>query len=469
MDCEVVVVGAGIGGLTVAALLAQRGLSVCVLERERQVGGCAAPFEKFGYTFEPGYGLFSGWKADEIHRRVFAELPVDPPEVRPCETPYVVRLPDASEIAITSNPEEFEASLHRVFPECAGKAVEFYRQLEETNNALRRTDAPELPLRSTLECLAETSARFRTFIDAQLQTFAQGASAEVSQPQAALCLSAPRAGMWTMRGGAPALAECLAESIKQSGGRIRLNTPVLRLAYDSAGNAVGVDLLSGERVTARTAIVSNLTIWDTYGKLVGLNRTPGEIRSQLKTSRGWGAYMIYLGLDDPLVTSSLPDRILTVTDWQESPSYSPENNQLMLAAAPLWDPRAPNGKRAAMVHAFTDVDEWFTFHTDETELEEQDQELLEQCWQRLHAAIPELGSHVEVIETVTPRDYYETTRRKLGMVGGVMPSLAPAQTPGHLTSLPNLFIVSDTTSAGNIEALTQAAWNLVNKLSAKNP
>jgi phytoene dehydrogenase-like protein len=465
MDCEVVVVGAGIGGLTVAALLAQRGLNVCVLERERQLGGCAAAFEKFGYTFEPGYGLFGGWKADEIHWRVFAELPVDPPEVRACETPYVVRLPDASEIALTSNREEFEDSLGRVFPECTGKAIEFYRQLEETADAVRRTQAPGFAPRSVLDFLEGTSPRFRTFIDAQLQTFAQAGSAEVSQPRVALCLTASRAGMWNMRGGAPALAESLAESIKLSGCRIRLNTPVLRLAYDSTGNAVGVDLLSGERVTAKKAIVSNLTIWDTYGKLVGLNRTPGEIRSQLKTLRGWGAYLIYLGLDEPLETSSLPDRILTVSDWQEGQPYAPENNQLMFAAAPAWDRRAPKEKRAAIVHAFTEVDEWFTFHTDEAELEEQDQQMLEQCWQRLHAAIPELGSHADVIETVTPRDYYETTRRKLGMVGGVIPSVAPAEMRGHQTSLPNLFIVSDTTSAGNIEALTQAAWNLANELS----
>ena len=270
-----------------------------------------------------------------------------------------------------------------------------------------------------------------------------------------------------MRGGAPALAESLAESIKQSGGRIRLNTPVLRLAYDSTGNAIGVDLLSGERVNAKKAIVSNLTIWDTYGKLVGLNRTPSEIRSQLTTLRGWGAYLIYLGLDEPLGTSSLPDRILTVADWQEDQSYAPESNQLMFAAAPAWDSRAPKGKRAAVVHAFTDVDEWFTFHTDETELEEQDQQMLEQCWQRLHAAIPELGSHAEVIETVTPRDYYETTRRKLGMVGGLIPSLTPSQSSSHQTSVPNLFIVGDTTAAGNIEAVTQAAWQLANKLSGR--
>jgi phytoene dehydrogenase-like protein len=494
MDCEVVVVGGGIGGLTVAALLAQRGVNVCVLERERQVGGCAAPFEKFDHSFESGYGLFSGWNAGEIHQRVFSELPVDPPEVRVCDLPYVVRLPDASEIALISNQEEFEASLRQGFPECAEKAVEFYRNLTDVGAALRRTlrRTPELLSASssrrafallpegrlaakilksephaTLEYMEGVSLRFRRFIDVQLQTFAQAGSAEVSYLQAVLALSAPQAGMWSMRGGAGALANRLSESIKRSGGRIRLDTPVLRLAYDSAGVAVGVDLLSGERVTASKAIVSNLTLWDTFGKLVGLNRTPTEIRKRLKLLRGWGAYLLYLSLDESSATSSIPDHVLCLADWQDASEYNPENNQLMFAATPSWDSRAPSGKRAVTIHAFTDVDDWFTFHNDETELETKDQQMLEQSWQRLHAAIPELGSGAEVIETATPRSFYDTMRRKLGMVGGIIPP-SPAfwlSEPGYRTPLPNLFIISDTSSLGSIEGLVRDAWLLANHLT----
>ncbi|HEV2826559.1 MAG TPA: FAD-dependent oxidoreductase [Pyrinomonadaceae bacterium] len=494
MDCEVVVVGGGIGGLAVAALLAQRGVNVCLLERERQVGGCAAPFEKFDHSFESGYGLFSGWNAEEIHQRVFSELPVDPPDVRVCEPPYVVRLPDASEIALTSNQNEFETSLRQAFPECAEEAVVFYRDIADIGAALRRTlrRTPELlsasrsrrafallpegrlavkilksEAHATLEYLQGASLRFRRFIDVQLQTFALAGSAEVSYLQAALALSAPQAGLWSMRGGAAALADRLAESVKRSGGRIRLDTPVLRLAYDSAGNAVGVDLLSGERVTASKAIVSNLTLWDTYGKLVGLNRTPTEIRKRLKTLRGWGAYLLYLSLDQTSGTLKIPDHVLALADWQEASEYNPENNQLMFAAAPAWDSRAPNGKLAVTVHVFTDVDEWFTFHNDEAELEAKDQQMLEQCWQRLHAAIPELGSTAEVIETATPRSFYETTRRKLGMVGGIVPP-TPAfwQTePSYKTSLSQLFIISDTTSFGGIEGLVREALALANHLT----
>jgi phytoene dehydrogenase-like protein len=243
---------------------------------------------------------------------------------------------------------------------------------------------------------------------------------------------------------------------------------VLRLAYDSAGVAVGLDLLSGERVTASKAIVSNLTLWDTYGKLVGLNCTSTEIRKRLKTLRAWGAYMLYLSLDETSGTPSVPDHVLALADWEESSAYNPENNQLMFAATPAWDSRAPSGKRAVTVHAFTDVDDWFTFHNDETELETKDQQMLEQCWQRLHAAIPELGSAVEVIETATPRSFYETTRRKLGMVGGVVP-LSPGfwqSEPSYSTSFFNLFIISDTTSPGGIEGLVRDAWLLANHLTA---
>ena len=494
MDCEVLVVGGGIGGLTVAALLAARGVDVCLLERESRVGGCAASFEKFGYTFEQGYGLYASWQPNEIHDRVFSELPVNPPETRRLEPGYVVRLPDKSEVPLTANTEVFEDNLQLVFPECADKAVSFYRKLALLSSALHRvlqrtpdflmsprsrqaeavtsegtigTEILDSHKQTTLEHLDGVSMRFRRFVDVQLQALAQADSREVAYLYAALVLTAPRGGLFSIQGGASALAERMADSIKQSGGRVRLDTPVLRLSYDSTGSAVGVDLLNGETVTASRAIVSNLTLWDTYGKLVGLNRTPTEIRRELQSLRSWGAYLLYLGMDDEVERPLVSSNILTLCDWQDGQSYNPENSQLFFAPSPPGEPRAPGGKRAVTVHAFTDVDEWFTFHKDETELEERDQRMLESCWQQLHSAMPELGSHIEVIDTATPRSFYDQTRRKLGMVGGVSPTPARfwSAHPSSLTSIPNLFIVSDTAYPGGIAGLTQSAYNLSNQLT----
>lgn len=496
MDCEVVVVGGGIGGLTVAALLAARGVNVCLLEREPRVGGCAASFDKFGYSFEQGDGLYGGWQPQEIHHRVFSELPVEAPDVRLLEPAYVVRLPDQSEIALGGDANKFEESLRRSFPECADKAVAFYRKLAPLSAALHRAlqktpdllsasmsrrayslisegriaaDILKARHQSILQLLDGTSSRFRRFLDVQLQALAQVTSAEVGYLDAALALSLPREGMFAIHGGAVALANSLAASIRRSGGKIRLDTPVLRLAYDSTGAASGVDLLSGETVTASKAIISNLTIWDTYGKLVGLNRTPTEIRKKLSALRGWGAYLLYLSIDEHGAASLGANHFLALTDWQQDQEYDPQTNQLLFAMAPSWDSRGPAGKRAVTVHAFTDVDEWFTFHKDETELEERDQQMLKLCWKQLHSAMPELGSSVEVIDTATPRTFYDLTRRRLGMVGGIVSSRDSfwRPEPSYATSLPNVFIVSDTTYAGGIAGLTRSALLLADKLTTR--
>ncbi|CAN0409348.1 unnamed protein product, partial [Ectocarpus sp. 12 AP-2014] len=60
-EVDVVVVGAGIGGLTCAALLAQYGLDVTVCESHTIPGGCAHSFERDGYKFDSGPSIFSGF------------------------------------------------------------------------------------------------------------------------------------------------------------------------------------------------------------------------------------------------------------------------------------------------------------------------------------------------------------------------------------------------------------------------
>ncbi len=495
MAYEVIVVGGGIGGLTAAALLAARGVNVCLLEKEARAGGCAATFERFGYTFEAGASLYASWQPGEIHERVFAELPVPAPEVRPVSPAYVVRLPDQTEAAVTENDEEFEESLRTAFPECADEATDFYREIAPVGEALRRVvrrvpdlrtaskfrrmsaTAPEVRVaprvfasmnHTAAQHLTQTSARFRRFIDAQLQIFAQCPAETCAYLYAAVALMLPRRGMYAIRGGASALANTLMEAIKRSGGTVRFNAPALRLAYDSSGYAIGVDLLSGENIEATRAIISDLTVWDTYGRLVGPGRAPGDIRLRLKSLRGWGAYLLYLGLDEAAASRLPADHLLALTDWQESQPYDPETGQFMFASAPAWDTRAPAGRRAVTVSTFTEPTQWFAFHEDETEHEGQDRSVLEAWWASLHAAMPELGDNVELIDTATPRTYYDSTRRKLGMVGGVGQSLNVfgMNSFSHRTSLPNLYMVGDSTFPGQgVAAVTQSGLIVANEIA----
>ena len=352
---DVVVVGGGIGGLTVAALLSARGLNTCLFERQSQVGGCIARVEFSGYDFEPGMGLYTSFGAGEVYDALFSQLPVGMPEATLLTSPYVLRRVDRTDVILAT---------------------------EE---------------------------------------------------------------LYSIAGGPASLAERLAESIKQSGGKLRLNSPVLRLAYEESGRAVGVDLLSGERVFAKKAIVSNLTIWDTYGKLVGLNRTPGEIKKHLSTLHGAGVYVVYAGMDESAV-ARLPAELMRVEDSEGEFTMAISSRGM-----------TPPGKRAVTFTTRTEIDSWFAYQSSEEDYEQWDQEALEHFWNRLHAALPELGSDIEVIETANPRTYYDSTRRKLGMVLGIEEAVAV----GHQTSIPNVFMVGDTVSGeAKIEAVVQSAISL---------
>ncbi len=495
MARDVVVVGGGIGGLTVAALLAARGVGVCLVERESRAGGCASAFEHLGHRFETCAGLYASWQPGEIHERVFAELPAEPPRVREVSPAYNVRLSEGLDVPVGGSVEEFGETLRAAFPECASAAVAFYREATEVaaaiQRAARRTPAlltspklqrmkliasePRMAARvlaarhdTAAQHLASTSARFRRFVDAQLQIFAQVPSDECAYPYAAVALAQPLHGMFAIEGGAQALADKLVESIRRSGGEVRFDSTALRLAYRPNGCAAGVTLLSGETVEASRAVVSNLTVWDTYGKLVGAERTPAEVRTRLKNLRGWGAYQIFVSLDEEAARRLPSERILSLGEWRHGESFDPERSLFMFSAAPAWDARAPAGKRAATVSTFTDAESWFMFHSDESEHEEQDARALKDLWTRLHAALPELGAGAEVIETATPRTFYERTRRRLGMVGGAWqtPEAFGPRANTHRTSTRNLFMVGDTVfPGGGVAAVTHSALVVADEIA----
>jgi phytoene dehydrogenase-like protein len=377
MAYDVVVVGAGLGGLTVAALLSARGMSVCLLERQSQVGGCIARVVFGGYEFEPGCGVYTSFGPGKIYERLFSQLPVDAPQTTRIDEPYVVRLADGSDV--------------RLWP---GEKLS-----DEVQEA---------------------------FINAGIGAFLHPTT------------DRRRSELYEIDGGTATLAERLAESIKRSGGVVRLNASVLRLAYDQSGVAIGVDLLSGEQVVARRAIVSNLTIWDTYGKLIGLNRTPLEIKKQLNKLQGAGAFVVYASIEDAAI-KRLPAKRMLVED-------------VTLAVQ----------ANAATLMCLTDVNDWFGYHSSEEEFEESDQAALEQFWTKLHRAMPELGGDIEVIETANPRTYYELTRRKLGMVMGVEGSTFDTR-----TSLPNVFLVGDTVSAPSLDRVAEHALGVADMIKPK--
>jgi phytoene dehydrogenase-like protein len=173
---------------------------------------------------------------------------------------------------------------------------------------------------------------------------------------------------------------------------------------------------------------------------------------------------MFLAIDERAIERLPSPRTLLVYD-SDRDEYDPENQQLMLNLASGSGAGAPEGKRALTAIAFTQPEEWFSFHEDHSWHEEKDQALLESWWPKLHQALPQLGDSVEVIETSTPQTVYETTRRRLGMIGApsAIDRLAPLRSP-----FPNLFLVGDTASGGlGLEGVANSALALADRLGRR--
>ena len=69
MKYDVIVIGAGMGGLTAATLLAKKGCKTLLLEKENQVGGYVVSFKRDGFTFDATGAFVGGYQeGGELHR-----------------------------------------------------------------------------------------------------------------------------------------------------------------------------------------------------------------------------------------------------------------------------------------------------------------------------------------------------------------------------------------------------------------
>lgn len=76
MKYDVIVIGAGLGGLTAGAKLAREGMKVLVIDQHSRPGGCATTFRRGAYTMEVGLHEMDGPGGRDVKNRIFGELGV---------------------------------------------------------------------------------------------------------------------------------------------------------------------------------------------------------------------------------------------------------------------------------------------------------------------------------------------------------------------------------------------------------
>ncbi|MEI7624570.1 MAG: NAD(P)/FAD-dependent oxidoreductase [Actinomycetota bacterium] len=449
---HVVIVGAGIGGLTAACELARFGIKVVLVER-RHLGGCATTFNLDGVAYDAGATLCFGLDHPGLLGGVLADLEVELPHHTPpsawevhgegfAVSRWVDRARWLAEAAAVFGPriegfwEEcemasdivLEAALRRP-PLPPTRVEDWARIMTSTSPRKAARLAPMIarPLVDLLRRHGLDGGAFHRFCDLQLLITAQAPASEAMSLYAALALVLPHRGTAVLKGGMGSLAEALGRRFKELGGELVTDEAVTverRL----------VTLASGRRL-ATDAVVLNVTPWDAR-RLLG--QLPARHERRLAAQRQvWGALCLYITLP----ADDLPEmgRFIQI----ESPVGSVlGDRQSVFVSIAAEERQTPQGLRPATVSVHSRRDQWPGRGSAYNDLKAASQAAV------LEMLAPHLPSATNVI-TATPETWVEFAGRAGGRVGG-FPALAgtPPPLPFPPRIGPGIWMVGDSVVPG---------------------
>ena len=292
---RVVVVGAGLGGLSTALRLVGAGRDVTVLEREAVPGGRAGVRHDLGYTFDTGPTVLTMPDLIEDAFACVGERMSDWLALTALNPLYRANFADGSQLDVHGDPQAMADEIRNV---CGPREAQGYQRFTEFMAKLyryemadfidRNIDSPFSLLTPNLarlvalggfRRLAPKVASFLSDHRTQKVFSFQAMYAGVS-PQEALALYAiisymdTVSGVYFPAGGLHSVPVALADAAVKHGVRFRYNTEVTKVEM-SGRRATGVITSDGERVPA-DVVVLNPDLPIAYRDLLG--RTPRSHR-----------------------------------------------------------------------------------------------------------------------------------------------------------------------------------------------
>lgn len=452
---DVVVIGAGLGGLSAGGYLAKAGKRVLVLEHHTVPGGYAHEFRRGRYRFEVALHALDGVGPGGWAHPILRDLGVlDRVTFRRLDPLYTVQFPQHL-ISAHADVFEYEAELVRQFPaEAQGIRSLIDAMLRAYWDVQRFIKDGELGRRPPM---AQIPATYPAMLGAMGMSWGDFMQSHISDPQlqavlttlwgyfglppgelsAAVFIFAWASyhlfGAYYPEGGSQAMSRALEQFIREHGGDVRYRQTVNGIEIVN-GRAVAVTTEAGLRVTT-TAVVSNANPQDTLLRFVGAEHLPESYRAKLvRDDPALSNLVVYLGLEQDLAANGFEHHEFFVSETYDlAADYTAvvdgnfEQAGLVITSYTPNDPtNAPPGSSILVIMTLAPWDYanvWGTggnlaYYQKNPHYLELKQDAAEKLISRVEPFIPNLRASIRHMEVATPLTNYRYSLNPGGSIYG---------------------------------------------------
>lgn len=463
---DVIVIGAGVAGLSGAIRLAKEGRKVLLIEQHYQPGGYCTAFKRKGITFElPTQIPAAG--PDDTAGPVMKGLGIyDKLEMTRLRDVISFGFPGLK-IKLPDTWEETIAKLKEIFPGDEEGIDYFFSAAEKLAG---NTAPPEL----VRQCLTTSVDDMLTdkIKDMRLRSCLGGLySLGTSPKKAAIALPMMfwtmtyREGCYYPQGGFQGLANTMAEIFTDNKGTIKYRAKAQRIAIQG-GRVSSVELADGTRVLA-PVVLSASDARSTFLDLVGRDNLPQQfVETIARKKAGMSFVIVWLGLDvDPisywdLRTMNFMHTVPSLADAFDLLMQGKFGERMSLVVHSAMDPDIAAGGHTLQLVSMA------PYNCPGVDWKKDKPHVVQRMLTKAEELLPGLSSHILVQEAATPATFYRYTSNYMGSIGGweIAPENVGAGALQNKTPVEGLYLAGQWVVGPGIVPCMISGWETAEKI-----
>ena len=463
---KIIIIGAGLGGLSAACRLARDGFEVTVLEKNKTVGGKVNFVESNGYKFDTGASLLTMRHVLEEVFQFCGRRLEDYLEIVACEPICRYFWTDGTIFDASQNLEKTESEIEKLEPrdvenfrkyladskqkyEIAARTF-LARSLNDLPKLLTRENLPDLLKISTSKTLDRHNAKY--FQSEKLrQLFNRFATYNGSSPfqTPATFALIPYVefglGAWYVKGGMSRIPQALARLARALGIKILTDREVEKINVENK-KAVGVKIKDGETMVS-DFVVSNADAIETYRNLL-----PPENKKFQNREPSCSGFVLLIGTRRKFPQLA-HHNIFFSDDYQaefdaifKSKRPAPNPTIYVCAASVTDRTQSPEGCE----NLFVLVNAPYT--SERTNWEAEKKNYRDLIIKKLEASgLKDLETLIDFEQIITPADFEKKYRANRGSIYGISSNgifSAFMRVPNKSKTIENLYFVGGATHPG---------------------